>query len=129
MFNTRNDTPTYAKGHLLLAVFVAFACEILYSTKFWRGKTLWRIWQNVTRQYFTQPNSRFTKVANISYCKFPNIFLAKTLKQLIRQSFTRQNFALYGKHVQNYKTTEHVWALLRTPTSISASALHTAEEY
>ena len=35
---------------------------------------------NVIRQYFTQPNSRFTKVANVSYCKFANIFLAKTLK-------------------------------------------------
>ena len=31
---------------------------------------------NVTHQYFTQPNSRFTKVANVSFCKFVNIFLA-----------------------------------------------------
>ena len=29
---------------------------------------------SVIRQYFTQPNSRFTKVANVSYCKFANIF-------------------------------------------------------
>ena len=47
---------------------------------------------NAIRQYFTQPNSKFTKVANVSYCKFANIFLAKTLKQLIRQSFTLPKF-------------------------------------
>ena len=35
---------------------------------------------NVICQYFTQPNSRFTKVANVSYCKFANIFLTKVLK-------------------------------------------------
>ena len=42
----------------------------------------------VTHQYFTQPNSRFIIVTNGSYCKFANVFLAKTLKRLIRQSFT-----------------------------------------
>ena len=39
--------------------------------------------KNVIGQHFTQPNSIFTKVANVSYCKFINIFLTKTLKQLI----------------------------------------------
>ena len=47
---------------------------------------------NVIRQYFTQPNSRFIKVANVSYCKFAKFFLAKTLKQLIRQSSTLPKF-------------------------------------
>ena len=28
---------------------------------------------NIIRQYFTHPNSRFTKVANINYGKFANI--------------------------------------------------------
>ena len=35
-------------------------------------------------------------VANVSYCKFANNFLAKTLKQSIFQSFAHQNFVLYG---------------------------------
>ena len=35
---------------------------------------------DVIHQHFTQPNSTFNTVANVSYC---NIFLAKTLKQLI----------------------------------------------
>ena len=29
---------------------------------------------NAIRQYLIQPNSRFTKVTNVSYCKFNNIF-------------------------------------------------------
>ena len=44
------------------------------------------------RQYSTQPNSRLTKVANLSYCKFANIFLAKLIKRSIRQSFTPPKF-------------------------------------
>ena len=39
---------------------------------------------NTIYQYFTQPNSRFTKVANVSYCKFANIFPRQTL---IHQKF------------------------------------------
>ena len=52
----------------------------------------------IIRQYFIQPNSRFAKVANniISYCKFTNVFLAKTLQRSIRQSLTPPEFALYG---------------------------------
>ena len=46
----------------------------------------------VIRQYFTQPNSRFTIGTNGSYCKFANVFLAKTLKRSIRQSFTPPTF-------------------------------------
>ena len=34
---------------------------------------------NIIPPYFTQPNSRFTKVAKIDYSKFTNIFHAKTL--------------------------------------------------
>ena len=50
----------------------------------------------VIRQYFTQPNSRFTIVIN---GKFANVFRAKTLKRSIRhQSFTPQHIALYGTH-------------------------------
>ena len=50
---------------------------------------------NAIRQYFTQPNSRFTKVAKVSNCKFANIFLTKTLKRSIRQSFAPPKFVLY----------------------------------
>ena len=32
---------------------------------------------NAICQYFTQPNSRFTKVPNVSCCIFANIFLIK----------------------------------------------------
>ena len=58
-----------------------------------RGK-LWRIWRNNCHSpiFFTQPNSRFTIITNGSYCKFVNVFLAKTLKQSIRQSFTLSKF-------------------------------------
>ena len=63
--------------------------------KFWRGKTLANLAKmNVIHQYFMQPNSRFTKVANVSYCKFTNIFLAKTLKRSFAKVLPRQNFAL-----------------------------------
>ena len=51
------------------------------------GKTI------VIRQYFTQPNSRFTIVTNGSYCKFANVFLAKTL---FAKVLSRQHFALYS---------------------------------
>ena len=37
---------------------------------------------NIIRQYFTLPNSRFIKVAKVSYCKFANIFLAITLETI-----------------------------------------------
>ena len=47
---------------------------------------------SVIRQNFTQPNSRFTKVSNVSYCKLTNIFLAKTLKRSICPSFTPPTF-------------------------------------
>ena len=46
----------------------------------------------VIRQYFTQSNSTFTIVTNGSYCKFANVFLAKTLKQLIRKSSIPSKF-------------------------------------
>ena len=42
----------------------------------------------IIRQYFAQPNSKFTIGTNGNYCKFANVLLAKTLKQSIRQSFT-----------------------------------------
>ena len=50
-------------------------CKILAGEHFGEfGKT------NVICQYFAQPNSRFTKVANVGYCKFANIFLTTTLR-------------------------------------------------
>ena len=53
--------------------------------------------KNVILQYFTQPNSVFTKVANVSYCKFANIFLTKNLKRSIHHKvLLHQNFVLYG---------------------------------
>ena len=60
---------------------------IPYSAKFGEfGETI------VIRQYFTQSNSTFTIVSNGSYCKFINVFLAKTLKWSIRLSFTPPKF-------------------------------------
>ena len=68
--------------------------ELLYSTKFWRRKTLANL---AKRTSFANILPRFTKVcmyvANVSYFKFTNIFLTKTLKQSICQSFT---LPLYG---------------------------------
>ena len=67
--------------------------QIPYSAKFWRGENFGEFGEtNAIRQYFTQPNSMFTKVANVSYCKFVNIFLTKTLKRSIRQSFIPPKF-------------------------------------
>ena len=63
---------------------------------------------NVIRQYFTQPNSRLTKVANVSYCKFVNIFLTKTLKRSIRQSFTPPKFcAIQQINIHTYEITSN----------------------
>ena len=42
---------------------------------------------NVIRQYFTQPNYRSNELAIGKKIKFANIFLTKTLKRSIRQSF------------------------------------------
>ena len=42
---------------------------------------------NIIHQYFTQLNSRFTKVANVSCCKSANIFLAKTDKMIDSPKF------------------------------------------
>ena len=74
-------------GKLVCIYVRTVQSKILAGENFGKfGKT------NIILQYFTQPNSRFTKVANVSYCKFTNIFLAKTLKRLIRQSFTPSKF-------------------------------------
>ena len=43
--------------------------------------------RNVIHQYFTQPNYRSNELAIGKKIKFANVFLTKTLKQLIRQSF------------------------------------------
>ena len=67
--------------------------SIPYSAKFWREENFGEFGETIiTRQYFTQPNSRFTVVTNGSYCKFANVFLAKTLKRSIPQSFTPPTF-------------------------------------
>ena len=49
---------------------------------------------NVIHQYFTPAKFLITKVAIMltNYCKFANIFLAKTLKRLIHESFTLPKF-------------------------------------
>ena len=66
---------------------------IPYSAKFGRGKNFGEFGKtNVIHQYFIQPVSRFTKVANVRYCKFANIFLAKTLKWSIRPKFCPSKF-------------------------------------
>ena len=46
----------------------------------------------IIRQYFTQPNFRFTIITNGRHCKFANSFLTKTLKQSIHQRFTPPTF-------------------------------------
>ena len=67
---------------------------ILYSAKLWQGKTL----TNLAKQSsFANilPNlipDWLYLVTNGSYCKFTNVFLAKTLKRSIRQSFTPPTF-------------------------------------
>ena len=53
------------------------------------GKNLGRFKWNAIYQYFTQPNFRFTKVVNVNS---PTFSLTKTLKWLIRQSFTPWKF-------------------------------------
>ena len=52
---------------------------------------------NAIHQYFTQPNSRFTKVANVSYCKFANIFLDKTHKTIDSPKFYPTKITLSAK--------------------------------
>ena len=72
----------------LLCKLYDFSLSTLY-TKFWWEKTL----ANLAKQTsFNQPISRFAKVANVSYCKFANIFFAKTLKWSIHRSFIPPEF-------------------------------------
>ena len=53
------------------------------------GGKLWQIWQNERHlPIFYPAKFQFTKIADVSYCKFANIFLAKVLPC--------HNFALYG---------------------------------
>ena len=51
---------------------------------------------NAICQYFIQPNSRSTKVANVSNCKFANIFLAKTHKTIDLPKFTSPKICIIG---------------------------------
>ena len=62
---------------------------VLYSTKIWQGETLANL---AKRTPFANILPSFTKVANVSYCKFTNIFLAKTHKMIDSSSFTPPNF-------------------------------------
>ena len=54
---------------------------------------------NIIRQYLTQPNYRSNELAIGKKIKFANIFLTKTLKRSIHQSFPRYRFALYGIYI------------------------------
>ena len=57
--------------------------KVLYSVKFLQGETLANLAKRMPfANILPKPNSRFTKVANVSYCKFANIFLAKTHKMI-----------------------------------------------
>ena len=66
-------------------VTLVFLGPVTYciAQNFGRGKLNKFGEMNVICQYFAQPNSRFTKVANVSYCKFANAFLTKTLKNCV----------------------------------------------
>ena len=41
---------------------------------------------NIIYQYFIQPNFRFIKIANLSYCKVAKVFFTKTLQEVINLS-------------------------------------------
>ena len=56
---------------------------------------------NAIQQYFTQPNSRFTK-ANVSYCKFINILLAKTHKTIDLPKFYPAKILCHMVFLQNF---------------------------
>ena len=51
---------------------------------------------NAIRQYFTPPNSRFTKVATyVSYCKFANIFPCQNTETINSPKFYRAKILRY----------------------------------
>ena len=75
---------------------------------------------NAISQYFTQPNSAFTEVTNVSYsCKFANIFLTKTLKLSIHRSLTPPKFCAiqYVQYVHalilENRLNRHIWYPLK----------------
>ena len=68
---------------------------------------------NVIHQYFTQPNSRFTKVANVSYRKFVNI-LPKFWNDRFAKVLPHQNFALYDNLCTKMGTSSKVCNLDHT---------------
>ena len=77
--------------------FSILQSQIPYSAKFWHGNTLlnlanWMAFTNI--KIFTQPNSRFTKVTNDSYCKFANIFPCQNSEKIDSPKFTSPKFAL-----------------------------------
>ena len=95
---TVNHNGSYFNLYWFSVLISLLPFPILYSANF-GGENFGKFGEtNVICQYFTQPNSRFTKVANVSYCKFANIFLAKTLKQSIHQSFTPPTFCIIQYH-------------------------------
>ena len=71
MYNTLGAHPTWfcQSWHKSLPLDL-HTCDTVCIAKFWQGRNFGKFGKtNVTHQYFTQSNSRFTKVANVSYCK------------------------------------------------------------
>ena len=100
----RQNFPDYKNKHLLLEKFRTnckchHLMKILYSTKFWQGKTL----MNRSFQSFGEENVGKFTIVNVSYFSEPGIWLGKILaNDVLFAKFTKvfpcQNFALYGKH-------------------------------
>ena len=68
---------------------------ILYSAKLWRGKTLVNLAKRSSIANILPnqiPDSLIIIATNGSYCKFAKVFLVKTLKRSICQSFTPPAF-------------------------------------
>ena len=57
--------------------------------------------RNAIRQYFTQPNSRFTTVANVSYCNFANTFPRQNPEMIDQPKFYPAKILHYTVSVLN----------------------------
>ena len=113
----------YCKCFLVITPywFISFSWHhhiIPYSRKLWQGETLgtlakWMSFPNILPAKL-QIHWKWFNVKGLRYCKFANVFLAKTLKWLIHQGFltrtTEKKHVLTHHHSLIFVT---VWA--KTP--------------